>query len=82
MPWRKRVFGGLCLLVLGVSAAQAERAREIVTLDDVRIDVIAEGSGPPFPSSSLISFIGSENCQSPDAIARKSAADKARCAFR
>jgi pimeloyl-ACP methyl ester carboxylesterase len=29
-----------------LGAAQAERAREIVSYDDVRIDVIAEGSGP------------------------------------
>lgn len=37
---------GLCLLLLGVSAARAERVHEIVTHDDVRIDVIAEGQGP------------------------------------
>ena len=29
-----------------VGAAQAERAREIVAYDDVRIEVIAEGRGP------------------------------------
>jgi pimeloyl-ACP methyl ester carboxylesterase len=34
------------LLVLGNAAAQAERIREIVAYDDVRIEVIAEGSGP------------------------------------
>jgi pimeloyl-ACP methyl ester carboxylesterase len=35
------------LIGLGAAgAAQAERAREIVTYDDIRIDVIAEGSGP------------------------------------
>jgi pimeloyl-ACP methyl ester carboxylesterase len=35
------------LIVLGgVAGAQAERAREIVAYDDVRIDVIAEGKGP------------------------------------
>jgi pimeloyl-ACP methyl ester carboxylesterase len=36
-----------CLLMPLAPAAQAERAREIVAYDDVRIDVIAEGSGPP-----------------------------------
>jgi pimeloyl-ACP methyl ester carboxylesterase len=35
-----------CLLLLGAAAAQAERASEIVAYDDVRIEVIAEGSGP------------------------------------
>jgi pimeloyl-ACP methyl ester carboxylesterase len=35
-----------CLLLLGVASAQAERASEIVTYNDVRIEVIAEGSGP------------------------------------
>jgi pimeloyl-ACP methyl ester carboxylesterase len=35
-----------CLLLLGTAAAQAERASEIVAYDDVRIEVIAEGSGP------------------------------------
>src|ERR1700689_209423 len=34
------------LLVMGNSAARAERIREIIAYDDVRIDVIAEGSGP------------------------------------
>ena len=35
------------LIGLGtVGAAQAERAREIVAYDDVRIEVITEGSGP------------------------------------
>jgi pimeloyl-ACP methyl ester carboxylesterase len=47
MPLHKLGLASLCLLVLSVSAAQAERAREIVTLDDVRIEVITEGSGPP-----------------------------------
>lgn len=37
---------GLCLFALGVSAARAERVHEIVTHDDVRIEVIAEGQGP------------------------------------
>jgi alpha-beta hydrolase superfamily lysophospholipase len=37
----------VCLMILGAPAAQAGRAREIVTHDDVRIDVITEGSGPP-----------------------------------
>jgi pimeloyl-ACP methyl ester carboxylesterase len=35
-----------CLILLGAAAAQAERASEIVAYDDVRIEVIAEGSGP------------------------------------
>jgi pimeloyl-ACP methyl ester carboxylesterase len=35
-----------CLVVLGAAAAQAERTRGIVAYDDVRIEVIAEGSGP------------------------------------
>jgi pimeloyl-ACP methyl ester carboxylesterase len=35
-----------CLIALGAAAAPAERMREIVAYDDVRIDVIAEGSGP------------------------------------
>ena len=34
------------LLLLGSAAAQAERMREIVAYDEVRIEVIAEGSGP------------------------------------
>jgi len=34
------------LVVLGATAAPAERTREIVAYDDVRIEVIAEGSGP------------------------------------
>ena len=34
------------LIGLGTVAARAERVREIVAYDDVRIDVIAEGSGP------------------------------------
>jgi pimeloyl-ACP methyl ester carboxylesterase len=42
------VFNGLfaCLILLGTAAARAERASEIVAYDDVRIEVIAEGSGP------------------------------------
>ena len=36
----------LCLAALGSIPAQAERTRQIVTHDDVRIEVIAEGSGP------------------------------------
>ena len=35
-----------CLVALGTVTAQAERVREIVAHDDVRIEVIAEGSGP------------------------------------
>jgi pimeloyl-ACP methyl ester carboxylesterase len=35
-----------CLLLLGTASARAERTSEIVTYDDVRIEVIAEGSGP------------------------------------
>jgi pimeloyl-ACP methyl ester carboxylesterase len=35
-----------CLILLGASAAWAERASEIVVYDEVRIEVIAEGSGP------------------------------------
>ena len=47
MKLRTLVLAGLCLLTLAASAAQAERVRAIVAYDDVRIDVIAEGSGPP-----------------------------------
>jgi pimeloyl-ACP methyl ester carboxylesterase len=49
MKRRDLVLSGLsiCLLVLLAPAAQAERVREIVSYDDVRIDVITEGSGPP-----------------------------------
>ena len=47
MPLRKGVLATLSLVMLGVSAAQAERTHNIVTHDEVRIDVIAEGSGPP-----------------------------------
>lgn len=48
MKRRDLVLAGLsaCLLTLLAPAAQAERAREIVAYDDVRIDVISEGSGP------------------------------------
>jgi pimeloyl-ACP methyl ester carboxylesterase len=35
-----------CLIALGTGAVQAERVREIVAYDDVRIEVITEGSGP------------------------------------
>jgi pimeloyl-ACP methyl ester carboxylesterase len=35
-----------CLLRVSVGTAQAERTRGIVAYDDVRIDVIAEGTGP------------------------------------
>jgi pimeloyl-ACP methyl ester carboxylesterase len=35
-----------CLLLLSTAAAWAEHASEIVAYDDVRIEVIAEGSGP------------------------------------
>jgi pimeloyl-ACP methyl ester carboxylesterase len=35
-----------CLVALSTVTAQAERLREIVAHDDVRIEVIAEGSGP------------------------------------
>jgi pimeloyl-ACP methyl ester carboxylesterase len=35
-----------CLIVLSTAAAQAERIREIVAYGDVRIEVVAEGSGP------------------------------------
>jgi pimeloyl-ACP methyl ester carboxylesterase len=34
------------LIGFGTVAARAERVREIVAYDDVRIDVIAEGNGP------------------------------------
>jgi pimeloyl-ACP methyl ester carboxylesterase len=34
------------LIGWGTVAAQAERARDIVAYDDVRIEVIAEGAGP------------------------------------
>ena len=47
MKLRKRILAGLSLAMLSVPAAQAERARQIVAHDDVRIEVIAEGSGPP-----------------------------------
>jgi pimeloyl-ACP methyl ester carboxylesterase len=35
-----------CLILPGTAAAQAGRTSEIVAYDDVRIEVIAEGSGP------------------------------------
>ena len=35
-----------CLIALSAVTAQAERIRRIVAYDDVRIEVIAEGSGP------------------------------------
>ena len=49
MKLRDVVLAGIsvCLLILGAPAAQAERAREIIAYEDVRIDVIAEGRGPP-----------------------------------
>jgi pimeloyl-ACP methyl ester carboxylesterase len=49
MKLRELILTGIsvCLLMLGASAAQAERAREIVAYQDVRIDVITEGRGPP-----------------------------------
>ena len=47
MKLRKLILAGLSLAMLSVPAAQAERARQIVAHDDVRIEVIAEGSGPP-----------------------------------
>jgi pimeloyl-ACP methyl ester carboxylesterase len=47
MRLRNRFLASLCWLILTASAAQAERAREIVTHDDVRIEVITEGQGPP-----------------------------------
>jgi pimeloyl-ACP methyl ester carboxylesterase len=47
MKLRKLILAGLSLAMLSVPAAQAERARQIVAYDDVRIDVIAEGRGPP-----------------------------------
>jgi pimeloyl-ACP methyl ester carboxylesterase len=47
MRLRKIGLFGLCLLLLGASAARAERVHEVVTHDDVSIDVIAEGEGPP-----------------------------------
>jgi pimeloyl-ACP methyl ester carboxylesterase len=42
------VFNGLFagLILLSTAAVRAERAREIVTYDDVHIEVITEGSGP------------------------------------
>jgi pimeloyl-ACP methyl ester carboxylesterase len=48
MKLRDLVLTGLSigLLLPLASAAQADRAREIVSYDDVRIDVITEGSGP------------------------------------
>jgi pimeloyl-ACP methyl ester carboxylesterase len=47
MRLRKIGLFGLCLLLLGASGARAERVHEVVTHDDVSIDVIAEGEGPP-----------------------------------
>jgi pimeloyl-ACP methyl ester carboxylesterase len=49
MKLRDLVLASLsaCLLVQLAPAAQAERARAIVTYDDVRVDVITEGRGPP-----------------------------------
>jgi pimeloyl-ACP methyl ester carboxylesterase len=35
-----------CLTVLSIAAAQSDRIRETVAYDDVRIEVVAEGSGP------------------------------------
>jgi hypothetical protein len=45
MKRRDLVLVGLsvCLLTLSATAVQAERMREIVSYDDVRIDVISEG---------------------------------------
>jgi pimeloyl-ACP methyl ester carboxylesterase len=45
---RRIVLAGVsaCLIALSAVAARAERVREIVAHDDVRIEVIAEGSGP------------------------------------
>jgi pimeloyl-ACP methyl ester carboxylesterase len=40
------VIVSVCLLAFSAVAASAERSREIVTHDDVRIEVIGEGSGP------------------------------------
>src|SRR4051812_15767249 len=46
---RRMILTGVsvCLVVLGAVTAQAEPMREIVAYDDVRIEVIAEGNGPP-----------------------------------
>jgi pimeloyl-ACP methyl ester carboxylesterase len=43
------LFNGLfaCLILLGIATARAERASEIVAYDDVRIEVLTEGRGPP-----------------------------------
>jgi uncharacterized OsmC-like protein len=48
MKLRDLALAGLsaCLLVSLAPAAQAERVREIVAYDDVRIDVVSEGRGP------------------------------------
>jgi pimeloyl-ACP methyl ester carboxylesterase len=35
-----------CLIVLNAAAARAERIRQTVAYDDLRLDVIAEGNGP------------------------------------
>jgi pimeloyl-ACP methyl ester carboxylesterase len=45
---RRIVLAGAsaCLIALSAVTAQAERIRQIVTHDDVRIEVIAEGGGP------------------------------------
>jgi predicted dienelactone hydrolase len=41
-----RIILTVGLIGLGSAAARAERIREVVAYDDVRIDVIAEGTGP------------------------------------
>ena len=48
MKLRDLALAGLsaCLLVSLAPVAQAERVREIVAYDDVRIDVVGEGRGP------------------------------------
>src|SRR5262245_35155326 len=40
------IIVSVCLMAFVVNAAQAEQTRSVVAYDDVRIDVIAEGTGP------------------------------------
>ena len=47
MPYRMVLAIALsCLIATGARAASAERTRNIIAYDDVRIDLIAEGAGP------------------------------------
>jgi pimeloyl-ACP methyl ester carboxylesterase len=46
MSCRSYLIAIACLMAIGANAACAEQTRSIVAYDDVRIDVIAEGTGP------------------------------------